>query len=70
MNIEKSTQAYFNVRVEKEIDGKECYDSLSMEREDLARIVAKALKAEGFEVRLTRFVEKKSQRLTWRHLKV
>jgi hypothetical protein len=70
MNIEKSTDTYFNVRVVKEKNGNSCYDTISMQREDLARIIAKALKAQGFEVSLTRFVQKKSERITWKDIKV
>jgi len=70
MNIEKSSSVYFNVRVEREIDGKESYDTISTEREDLARVVAKALKAEGFTVSLTRFIHRKTDRIVWKHLKV
>lgn len=70
MNIEKSTEVYFNVRVEKELDGEDCYDTISMKREDVARILAKALKAEGFIVTLTRLVQKKTERLVWKDLKI
>jgi flavorubredoxin len=70
MNVEKSKEVYYNVRVEKEIDGKDCYDSVSMGREDLARIIAKALKENGFKVNLTRFTQKKTERITWKDLKI
>lgn len=70
MNVERSRDVYFNVRIEREKGGKESYESISTGREDVARILAKALKAEGFTVSLTRFTQKKTERLTWKHLKV
>lgn len=70
MNIEKSTQAYFNIRVLREKNGKDSYDTISLERRDLAQIVAKALKAEGFEVTLTKIVHKKTDRITWKEQKI
>ncbi len=70
MNIEKSREVYFNVRIEKGKNGKECYDSISIGREDVAKILAKALKAEGFTVSLTRFIHKKSERYTWEEIKI
>jgi hypothetical protein len=70
MNIEKSTETYFNIRIQKEPDGKECHDSISIAREDLSRIMVKALKENGFKVTLTRFVHKKSERFTWKEMKV
>lgn len=70
MNIEKSMDTYFNIRIQKEPSGKESYDAIAMAREDLARIVVKALKENGFTVTLTRFVHKKSERITWKEMKV
>lgn len=70
MNIEKSTDTYFNIRIEKEPNGKECHDAIAIAREDLSRIVVKALKENGFKVTLTKFVHKKSERITWKEMKV
>lgn len=70
MNIEKSTDIYFNIRIQNEPDGKECYESISIAREDISRIMVKALKENGFKVALTKFIHKKSDRYVWKHLKV
>lgn len=70
MNIEKSTDTYFNIRIQKEPDGKECNDAISIAREDLSRIVVKALKENGFKVSLTKFVHKKTERITWKEQKI
>lgn len=70
MNTERSTESYFNVRVVKEKNGNSCYDTISLEREDLARIITKALRADGFEASLTLITHKKTERLTWKDLRV
>lgn len=70
MNIEKYTEIYFTVEVVKEKNGNSCYNTISIEREDLAKVIAKALKADGFEVHLTRITHKKTDQHSWKTVKV
>lgn len=59
---------YFNIRITKNPEGEEYFETIALENGDLSKVIAKSLQSIGYEVSLTRFVT--SENIAWKEVKI